>query len=248
MAGVGTGADLDCSIFSAEGRVFQVEYAGKAIDSGATAVGICCKDGVVVATEKLLASKMLEKGTSQRAHAVDYQAGILIAGVLPDGRNIVNRAREEAAQIRDVYGVPIQGQSLANRVGEYMHLFTQSAGARPLGCNCFVASYADDGPQLFLVDPSGHTVGYYACAAGKAKTPAKTALETIDFSKVTCAEAVKKACEVLYDVHDATKDKLFELEVAWVCDASKRRFQHVPANLIPPPPAAAAGSAAAAAP
>ena len=60
-------------------------------------------------------------------------------------------------------------------------------------------------------------------------------------------EAVKKACGVVYDVHDAAKDKLYELEVASVCDEPKRLFVHVPEELIPPPPATT-GSAAAAAP
>lgn len=237
MAGVGTGADLDPSIYSAEGRVFQVEYAGKAIDTGSTVVGICCKDGVVVAAEKILGSRMLCSSTSQRAHAVDYQAGIMIAGTLPDGRHLVNRVRQEAAQIRDVFGTPALGKSLAGRLGEYMHMFTCSSGARPFGCIALVASYADDGPQLYRVDPSGQSVGYHACATGKAKTQAKTALEAIDFTTITCREAVKKASDVLHDAHDSSKDKLFELEFAWVCDESKRRFCHVPADAVPAPPA-----------
>lgn len=240
MAGIGSGHDLSVDIFSPDGRVFQVEYAGKAIDNSSTAVGICCVDGVVVAVEKLLQSRMLEGTSGDRCHAVDRQAGICIAGMLPDGKNIVERARGEAELSRNLWKAPILGSTLANRIAEYMHLHTFYWSHRPFGCSTLLASFADDGPQLFLSDPSGTLAGYHACAVGKAKSVAKTELEKIDFSKVTCREAVAKAAEVLYQVHDGVKDKLYEIEIAWVCEESGRVFKHVPAELVPPKPKPAA--------
>ena len=233
MAGVGSGHDQSTDVFSADGRVFQVEYAGKAVDSSSTAIGICCKDGVVLAVEKILTSRMLESFSNNRIHNVDRQAGICVCGMLPDGKNIVVRARGEAENSRSMFATPILGSVLASRVAEYMHIFTTYFFFRPFGCSVLIASYSDDGPQLFAADPSGTSAGYHAIALGKAKTVAKSELEKLDFSTLTCREAVKKAVEILHDVHDKSKDKLYDIEVGWVCDESNRIFTHVPAELIP---------------
>lgn len=235
MSGVGSGHDQSTDVFSADGRVFQVEYACKAVDNSSTAIGVCCKDGVVVAVEKLLISKMLESSSNNRILAVDRQAGMCICGLLPDGKAIVGRAREEAATNRDIFGVPIPGVNLAGRIGEFIHLHTMYYWLRPFGCSVLVASYSDDGPQLFAADPSGTVAGYHGIALGKAKTTAKTELEKFDFAALTCREAVGKLVSILHDVHDK-KDKLYDIEVAWVCDESNRVFQHVPASLVPSKP------------
>ncbi|CAJ1009611.1 putative Proteasome subunit A N-terminal signature/Proteasome subunit [Leishmania naiffi] len=236
MAGTGSGHDQSTDVFSAEGRVFQVEYAGKAVDNSSTAVAACCKDGVVVAVEKIHSSRMLESGSNSRIHAVDRQAGICICGLLPDGRAIVSRARLEAENSRDIFSTPIHGTVLANRVGEFMHAYTTHFAYRPFGCSAIIASYADDGPQLFVSDPSGTVAGYYGIALGKAKTVAKSELEKLNFASLTCEEAVGKLANILHEVHDKQKDKLYEVEAAWVCDKSDRKFTHVPVEMIPPPP------------
>lgn len=232
----GSGFDLSVDIFSSDGRVFQVEYAGKAVDASSTAIGLCCKDGVVVAVEKILQSRMLESSSNNRCHAIDRQAGICVAGVLPDGKYILQRARSEAQFARSLWKSPMRGSTLSTRIGEFMHLHTMHYAYRPLGCSILVASYSDDGPQLYLSDPSGTVAGYHGCAVGKAKTVAKTEIEKIDFTKLTCREAVKKAAEILHEVHDKVRDKLYDVEFAWVCDESDRKFVHVPADIIPAKP------------
>lgn len=236
MSGTGTGHDQSTDIFSAEGRVFQVEYACKAVDNSGTAVAACCRDGVVIAIEKIHASRMLENGSNNRIFAVDRQACVCICGMLPDGRAIVARAREEAENSRDIFATPILGSVLANRIGNFMHVFTTHHAYRPFGCAAIIASYADDGPQIYVSDPSGTVGGYYGIALGKAKTIAKSELEKIDFKTITCEEAVTRLANVIHDVHDKQKDKLYEVEVAWICDKSERKFQHVPSEMVPRSP------------
>lgn len=90
---IGTGYDLSNSVFSPDGRNFQVEYAVKAVENGGTAVGIRCQDGVVLALEKLVTSKLLKKDANRRIAAVDRNAGIAHSGLLPDARHFSARAR-----------------------------------------------------------------------------------------------------------------------------------------------------------
>lgn len=228
--------DQSPDIFSSDGRVFQVEYACKAVDNDSTAVAVCCVDGVVVAVEKFLTSRMEEPGSNTRLHTVDRQAGMCICGLRPDGKAIVGRARSEAEQSREVFGTPILGSVLAGRIGDFMHVFTTHFAYRPFGCTIILASYGDDGPQLYVADPSGTVAGYHGIALGKGKIVAKSELEKLDYSTLTCAEALPKLCAILHDVHDKQKDKLYELEVGWVCDQTKRQWEHVPPALIPSAP------------
>uniref|UniRef100_A0A2K5QK36 Proteasome subunit alpha type n=1 Tax=Cebus imitator TaxID=2715852 RepID=A0A2K5QK36_CEBIM len=77
MSSIGTGYDLSASTFSPDGRVFQVEYAMKAVENSSTAIGIRCKDGVVFGVEKLVLSKLYEEGSNKRLFNVDRHVGMV---------------------------------------------------------------------------------------------------------------------------------------------------------------------------
>ena len=87
--------DYECSSLSPEGRLFQVEYAEKAVETSSTILGVKCKDGIVMGTEKLVLNKMMISGTDKRLYGIDIHTGGVINGITPDGRSIVQRAREE---------------------------------------------------------------------------------------------------------------------------------------------------------
>lgn len=92
----GSGYDLSSSTFSPDGRIFQVEYASKAVENGGTALGLKCRDGVVLAVEKPILNKMLLPTSNRRIHSVDEAHGVAVTGFVADARQIVNRARDEA--------------------------------------------------------------------------------------------------------------------------------------------------------
>ena len=64
--------------------------------SYSTILGVMCKDGVIMGTEKILTNKMLVPGTDKRLYSVNINMGGLINGVVPDGRSVITRAREES--------------------------------------------------------------------------------------------------------------------------------------------------------
>ncbi|KAJ9456514.1 Proteasome subunit alpha type-3 [Diplonema papillatum] len=222
--------DMDANVYSPDGMVFQVDYAIKAVDAEGTALGVCCKDGVVLGVEKLIISKMVDPKSNTRVYAIDRQAGCVIGGMLPDGRHLVSRLRDEVQNFRGLYGIPCPGEIASKKLCKYTHFFTIS-GYRPFGAALIIASYADDGPQLYLADPSGQRYSFHAVAIGKGKTLAKTELEKIDFSKISCREALDEIAKVLYAVHDDQKDKQFELEFAWVTDDTEKCFTRVPDDI-----------------
>ncbi|KAF1929891.1 proteasome subunit alpha type-3 [Didymella exigua CBS 183.55] len=245
MTSIGTGYDLSNSVFSPDGRNFQVEYAVKAVENGGTAVGIRCKDGVVLALEKLITSKLLKAGANKRIATVDRNMGIVSSGLLPDGRHFVSRARDEAAQWRQLYKAPIPVASLADRMGSYAQAYTLYSSVRPFGITAIVAGWDSEaelpvdgqvgsgpkagsggkkegakhgGPSLYMIEPSGLYWGYYGAATGKGRQIAKSELEKLNLAagELSLQDGVKEAARIIYVAHDDNKDKEFELELTWI--------------------------------
>ena len=132
MSSIGTGYDQSTTTYSPDGRVFQIEYAAKAVDNSGTAVGIRCKDGVVMGVEKPKLSKMLVEGSNRRIFTVDKHSGMCVSGLMADARQVVTYAREEANSYQDFYGGVIPGNILCDRVASLMHIYTLNWYAPPL--------------------------------------------------------------------------------------------------------------------
>jgi len=233
MSSIGTGYDLSASQFSPDGRVFQVEYAQKAIENSGTAVGLRGKDGVVFSVEKLVTSKLYEPGANRRLFSVDRHIGLAIAGLLADARQLVETARTEASNYRGEYGQSVPIKYLTDRVAMYMHAYTLYSAVRPFGSSLMLGTYdKTNGPAMYMVDPSGVYHGYLGCAIGKAKQAAKTEMEKLKLSDMTCAELVKEAAKIIYTVHDPVKDKAFELELSWIGEHTNGVHQKVPDDIF----------------
>eukprot|EP01016_Furgasonia_blochmanni_P033583 TRINITY_DN3521_c0_g1_i3.p1 TRINITY_DN3521_c0_g1~~TRINITY_DN3521_c0_g1_i3.p1 ORF type:complete len:195 (+),score=56.08 TRINITY_DN3521_c0_g1_i3:186-770(+) len=188
--------DTSCMTYSPDGRIFQVEYAGKAVENTETIIGIKCKDGIILGSEKLLHSKLLVEDTNRRIHTVDNHIGMVVTGRVPDGRNIIARARSEAQQYKDLFGIPISGSIVSDRVGQYVHTYTLYHFYRPFGSSGIIGSWDIDGPQLFMFEPTGVCLGYVACAIGKGKQTARSELEKTDFKTMTCNQALFVAAKM----------------------------------------------------
>ncbi|XP_046849508.1 proteasome subunit alpha type-3-like [Xenia sp. Carnegie-2017] len=232
MSSIGTGYDLSASQFSPDGRVFQVEYAQKAVENSGSVVGLKCKDGVVFGVEKLVKSKLYELSSNRRIFTIDTHIGMAVAGLLADARKIVSVARKEAADYRSDYGSEIPLKFLASRVASHVHTYTLYSFLRPFGCGVMLSSIGQSGPELYLIDPSGVTWGYHGCAIGKAKQAAKTAIEKLKLTELTSEEAVKEIAKIIYTVHDEVKDKNFVLEMSWITEATGGKHQWIPEEII----------------
>ncbi|KAI0650604.1 20S proteasome subunit [Trametes meyenii] len=232
MTSIGTGYDLSASTYSPDGRIFQVEYANKAVENSGTAIGLRVKDGVVLAVEKLVHSKLLIPEANRRIHTVDKHIGIASAGYLADGRHLANRARDEAASFRENYRAPPTLQYVVDRVGLYVQAYTLYSSVRPFGCSAILGAVDKTGPTLFVVEPSGVSYGYRGAAVGKGRQLAKTELEKLKFDELTMKEAVTEAARIIYLVHDDAKEKDFELEMSWVGDETNGVHLPVPKDLF----------------
>ncbi len=185
---------------------------------------------MILGVEKLLSAKMLVPGSGRRVASVDDSIGVAVAGLAPDGRQLVARARDEARAYRSTYGEPIPPRVLADRLGAFMHVFTYYSYYRPLGASVLVAGHdAETGAaELYLAEPTGMAVRYFGAAVGKGARAAKTEIEKGKFGDKTVEEALGAVAKILLSVHDDAKDKPMEVELSVVSAATEWRHEVVP--------------------
>ncbi|PLJ77659.1 archaeal proteasome endopeptidase complex subunit alpha [Infirmifilum sp. SLHALR2] len=166
------GYDRAITIFSPEGRLYQVEYAYEAVKRGMTALGVKASDGVVLAVEKRSASPLVE-GT-EKIKKIDDHVGVAFAGLFGDARVLIDQARVYAQTHRLVYGEPIPIELLVKRICDIKQVYTQHGGVRPFGVAFLFAGIDRKGPHLIQTDPGGT---YLRCKARAIGAGAQKALD-----------------------------------------------------------------------
>jgi len=154
--------------FSRTGKLLQIEYALNAVANGRTSLGIAAKDGVVIATDKKIASALVDTDHVGRVEEITPSTGFVYSGVGPDYRVLVRKARKSSQSYYRTYREVQPVGALVKQTAGVMQEYTQSGGVRPFGVSLLVAGYDDDGPHLYQVDPSGAYFGWRATAIGKA--------------------------------------------------------------------------------
>jgi 20S proteasome subunit alpha 2 len=164
--------------FSRTGKLLQIEYALNAVANGRTSLGICAKDGVVIATDKKLASTLIDTDDVSKVEKITKGTGFVYSGVGPDYRVLVRKARKSSQSYYLTYHEPKPVSQLVKGTASVMQEYTQSGGVRPFGVSLLVAGVdADNTPRLYQVDPSGAYFGWKATAIGKNYVNAKNFLE-----------------------------------------------------------------------
>jgi len=183
------GYDRAITVFSPDGRLFQVEYAREAVKRGATAIGLKAKDGVLLIADRRVASKLLETTTIEKIYKIDEHICAATSGLVADARVLVDRARVEAQINRLTYNESISVKELARRICDFKQQYTQFGGVRPFGISLIIGG-VDEKPKLFETDPSGALLEYKATAIGAGRNVVVEYLEKEYRDDLSFEEAV----------------------------------------------------------
>ena len=159
------GYDRAITVFSPDGRLYQVEYAIETVKRGTIALGIKTKYGIIsAADERPRKLQIIED--PQKLFKIDQHIGVAASGYIPDARSQVDEARFFSQSSKLVYDEPVNVETVAKHIADKCQQYTQYAGARPIGVALIIGGIDQNDNTLFLTDPSGTYIPYNAVAIG----------------------------------------------------------------------------------
>ena len=194
--------DRAITVFSPDGRLFQVEYAREAVKRGTTTVGLKFKNGVVLIVDKRIASRLMEPKSIEKIFQIDGHVGCATSGLVADARILVDQARVISQINKITYDEDMSVEELVKRICDYKQNYTQYGGVRPFGTALLVAGVDDQGEHLFETDPSGALVSYKAGSIGAGRNAVMEVFEEdyqegmdMESAVLLGLKALKKATE-----------------------------------------------------
>jgi proteasome alpha subunit len=190
--------DRASTVFSPDGRLFQVEYALQAIQMGGTAVAVAFDGGIVfVAYRNLPVSALADAGSIEKSFAIDVGLGCVTAGLIADSRVLVEFLRVEAQRHRLAFGETVPYTVLGHSLGTLLQQYTQFGGTRPFAVSLLLGGFHGRTPGLLELDPSGATIGWKAYAIGRNRRAVADYLEEKLSERPTEESALKLAVQAV---------------------------------------------------
>ena len=206
--------DRAITVFSPDGRLFQVEYAREAVKRGTTTVGVKFKDGVVLIVDKRLSSKLIEPGSIEKIFKIDAHIGCATSGLVADARALVDRARIECQVNSFNYGEDLAVESLVKKICDFKQSYTQYGGVRPFGTAMLIAGIDASGPHLYETDPSGAMMAYKAGGIGAGRNEVMEIFEKNFKDNMTQNQAVGLGLKALSAANENNlKSEVIEIAV-----------------------------------
>ena len=194
--------DRALTVFSPEGRLFQVEYALEAVRRGTLAVAVKSNDAVCLAAQIKVPSKLMDADSIDKIFQVDQHIGVAISGLHADSRALINYARVQAQSFRLTYDEPVRLAMLVKSIADIKQQYTQYGGIRPFGCALFFIAVDPAGTQIYTTSPSGIYRSFKAYALGSGEAKAREYLSEHYKEDMSFEELIQLALNTLKESID----------------------------------------------
>ncbi|MEC7711364.1 MAG: archaeal proteasome endopeptidase complex subunit alpha [Thermoproteota archaeon] len=208
------GYDRAITVFSPDGRLYQVEYAIETVRRGAIAVGIRTNDGIIIAVEEK-SRKLQIINTPQKIFQIDYHIGAAAAGYIPDARSQIDNARTFSQSNKLVYDEPVEVETVAKHLADQCQQYTQYGGARPIGVSLIIGGIDPAGTNLYMTDPSGSYISYDAISIGANADTVNEFLEKNYKKDMSLDDAASLAVAAIY-ISSETKEGVDHIKMSRV--------------------------------
>ncbi len=212
--------DYNSTVFSPDGRLYQVEYARELVNRGGTILGIRCAEGVVLGSEENI-EVLEEEGHSWKIFQVDEHIGAAIIGLSSDARVLIDQARVNTQSNKLTYDEPIDVEVLTQKICDTQQTYTQHGGGRPFGVAMILGGVDKTGPHVFGTHPSGNYMGYKSTAVGAGSETVLSMLKEEYRKDLTLEEGIKLAVKCLVKALQARELPL-RIKIAIIPVATKK--------------------------
>jgi proteasome alpha subunit len=206
-------------MYSPDGRIYQVEYAMETVKRGTLAIGICSKEGIILAVEEK-ARTLQTRNITQKIFQVDFHIGAAAAGYIPDARIQVDSARFFSQGNRMTYDESVEIATVAKYLADQSHQFTQYSGVRPNGVSLIIAGIDQKGESIYVTDPSGTYVQYAAVAIGAGSDDVNEFLEKHYTQDMSIDDIAALAISAI-NLKDEQKDGIDDIKMAKITTEAK---------------------------
>ncbi len=217
------GYDRSVGMFSPDGLILQVEYAEKAVQLGATVLGITTKEGVVFIGDRKITSKLLVKESLKKVYEIDEHIAITGAGAMSDGRRLIEHAQYSANEHSAKMQVPMDTLVLVKDIANVQQHYSQSGGLRPFGVSLLIGGFEDNTAHLYQTTPSGMYMKFLARSVGVHSQKINEYLEERYKQNITLKDAIKLGLDAFKSalVDDFDKNRF---DIATLSTEGFRRF------------------------
>ena len=212
--------DYNSTVFSPDGRLYQVEYARELVNRGGTILGIRCAEGVVLGSEENI-EILEEEARSWKIFQLDEHIGAAIIGLSSDARVLIDQARINTQSNKLTYDEPIDVEVLTKKICDTQQTYTQHGGARPFGVAMILGGVDKTGPHVFGTHPSGNYMGYKATAVGAGTETVLSMLKDEYREDLTLERSIKLAAKCLVKTLQARELPL-RIKIAVIPIATKK--------------------------
>lgn len=213
------GYDMTPTMYSPDGRIYQVEYAIETVKRGTLAIGVLSKEGVIMAVEEKPRT-LQSTNVTQKIFQVDYHIGVAAAGYIPDARVQVDSARFFSQGNRMTYDESVEVATVAKHLADQAHQFTQYGGVRPNGVSMIIAGIDQKGESIYVTDPSGTYVQFAAIAIGAGSDDVNEFLEKNYKDDLSLEDAASLAIAAI-NLKAEKKDGISDIKMAKISAESK---------------------------
>ena len=215
--------DQSITIYSPDGRMYQVEYAREAVKKGSISLGMIYKDGIMLMVEKRLSTKLLIPESVEKIFRINDNMGCSTSGLIADARTLVDYARGEIASFKIKYDEDMSVNEIVKRVSNIKRIYTQYGGIRPFGVSFLVGGIDNSGMHLYETDPSGAFKQYKAGAIGEKNDEVAAIFEKKYKKNMTLKNAVTLAFNTISKALEKDiKKSIFEIVTITKNDGIKR--------------------------
>jgi len=215
------GYDRAATMFAPDGHILQVEYAEKTVRLGSATIGIVCKDGVLIVSDRRAKDKLIVEESANKISQIDDHIMSSAAGITSDARVLIERARVLAQQHRVTYDSPSDIEPIVGEIANVKQQYSQYGGARPFGVALIFAGY-DSKPKLFTTDVTGNYFQYKADAIGENDEKIKEKLRLKYNENLTTEEGIRLALEIFREIQ-GEKFSLERFDIAVIKEDKKMK-------------------------